>query len=240
MTESLIVTVSAAQLDTMRAAISVLGRNVDGAIARAINHTGDKAKTAVTRALVAQTGLPRKTIVAFLRVQRAGSAKGTALYALRGRGGNISLKYFGARETPTGVSAAPLGQRMVFAGTFMKAGRFPNRVGKPNWNGQVFRRANGTTGKGEVREGRQRRLPARTDDQRSERRGVPASGGVRPPGPPRSRAEARDCGPILIGERRHGGGTAATRLPATPEGPSPRPLPARVVNSRDLASVRPI
>ena len=37
---------------------------------------------------------------------------------------------------------------MVFAGTFMKAGRFPKRVDKPNWNGQVFRRAGGSTGAG--------------------------------------------------------------------------------------------
>ena len=148
MTEALTVTVSAAQVREMRASIEAIGKNADGAIARAVNHTGDKAKTAVTRALVAQTGLRRKTIVAFLKVKRASATKGTVTYALRGRGGNISLKYFGARETTAGVSAAPLGQRMVFAGTFMKAGRFPKRVDKPNWNGQVFRRAGGSTGAG--------------------------------------------------------------------------------------------
>ena len=151
MTESLQVTVSAAQVREMRATIEAIGKNAEGAIARAVNHTGDKAKTAVTRALVAQTGLRRKTIVAFLNVRRASGAKGTATYSLRGRGGNISLKYFGARETQAGVSAAPAGHRMVFAGTFMKAGRFPNRVDKPNWNGQVFRRAGGTTSTGRAK-----------------------------------------------------------------------------------------
>ena len=148
MSESLRVEVSGTQIRAMRSALEAIGKNTDGAIARAVNYAGDKAKTAVTRALVAQTGLPRKTIVAFLRVQKASGAKGTSTYVLKGRGGNISLKYFGARETQAGVSAAPLGHREVFAGTFMKAGRFPDRVGKPNWNGQVFRRTGGKNSKG--------------------------------------------------------------------------------------------
>lgn len=148
MTESLIVRVDPAQIARLHNVIAALGKSTDSAIARAVNHTGDKARTAVTRALVAQTSLPRKTIVAFLRVTKASAAKGTATYVLKGRGGNISLKYFGARETQKGVSSAPLGQREVFAGTFMKAGRFPDRVGKPNWNGQVFRRTGGKNSRG--------------------------------------------------------------------------------------------
>lgn len=55
-------------------------------------------------------------------------------------GGDVALKYFGARETKVGVSAAPFGKRKVFASTFMRAGWWPNRVAKPNWNGQVFKR----------------------------------------------------------------------------------------------------
>ncbi len=150
MSEALAVTISGTQIREMTATLGAIGKSADGAIARAVNHTGDKAKTAVTRALTTQTGLKRKTIVAFLKVQRASAAKGTATYALRGRGGNISLKYFGARETQAGVSAAPLGKRMMFAGTFMKAGGFTKgRVTKPKWNGQVFRRAGGKTKDGE-------------------------------------------------------------------------------------------
>jgi hypothetical protein len=66
-------------------------------------------------------------------------------YALMSRGGNVALKYFGARETRAGVSAAPWNQRRVFGGMFIKGGRFPNRVGL-DLGGQVFAR----TGKGRV------------------------------------------------------------------------------------------
>ncbi|GJE45316.1 hypothetical protein [Methylobacterium soli] len=41
------------------------------ALTRALNHTGDKARTQMTRALTAQTGLKRTVIVKALRVTRA-------------------------------------------------------------------------------------------------------------------------------------------------------------------------
>ena len=113
----------------------------DGEIAviarRALNHTGAKAKTAVTRALTQQTGLKRKVIVRALKVGKASA--GRLSYSIEASGGDISLKYFGARETLRGVSAAPFGQRQIFAGTFIKGGRFPGRVdiGK---GGHVFSR----------------------------------------------------------------------------------------------------
>ena len=52
----------------------------------------------------------------------------------------MALKYFGARETRRGVSAAPFGSRQVFSGTFIKPGRFPNRITMKK-GGQVFERA---------------------------------------------------------------------------------------------------
>lgn len=151
MSEALTVTVDPAQLRRMVSSFDAIGKTVYGAIARAVNHAGDKAVTAVARALVAQTGLRRQTITKALVVRKASAAKGTSTYSIRSRGGNISLRYFGAKETVPGVSAAPLGQREVLPGTFMKAGRFPNRVGKPNWNGQVFRRTGGKTSTGKDR-----------------------------------------------------------------------------------------
>ena len=85
--------------------------------------------------------LYRKVIVKALKVTKASGAKGTTTYTIRSWGGNISLAHFAARETRAGVSAAPLGQRMVFAGAFMKAGGVTKgRIAKPGWNGQVFRR----------------------------------------------------------------------------------------------------
>lgn len=112
---------------------------------RALNHTGAKAKTQVTRALTKQTGLPRKVIVKALRVRKATGGNpvrgtpGRLEYRLETSGGDISLKYFGARETKAGVSAAPFGKRAVFAGTFIMGGRFPGRVAL-NMGGHVFKR----------------------------------------------------------------------------------------------------
>ncbi len=114
------------------------------ALARALRHTGAKARTRVIRALTAQTGLKRATIVKAVREMRGDAA--ALEFVLRTQGGNVRLHHFKARETRKGVSAAPWGQRQVYPGTFMKAGWWHSRrVGKPNWNGQVFARAGGMT-----------------------------------------------------------------------------------------------
>jgi hypothetical protein len=113
--------------------------------ARAINRTLAKANTVVVRALTQQTGLPRKTIKRAVKSFRANERSLTA--ALKTKGGNVNLRFFKARETRAGVSAAPLGKRIVVPHAFMKAGHFPNRVrfdsrGKgKGMDGNVFIRA---------------------------------------------------------------------------------------------------
>ncbi len=132
------VKVDPAQLNRIGNLLGQAGANAPAAIARAVNHTGDKAKTRMVRTLTVQTGLKRGVIVRALHVTKA-SGKGALTYTIRSAGGNVSLRYFGARETRAGVSAAPWGHRQVFAGTFMKGGRFPNRVAL-RMNGQVMQR----------------------------------------------------------------------------------------------------
>ena len=127
-----------AQLEKLGNLIGAAGKGAPAALARAINHTGDKAKTAMTRALTVQTGLQRKVIVKALRVNKA--TAGSLSYTIRSAGGDIGLKYFGARETRAGVSAAPWGKRQVYVGAFLKGGRFPNRVALSKTNGQVMLR----------------------------------------------------------------------------------------------------
>lgn len=79
---------------------------------------------AVEGALQPQTNLKTGTI------QRAVKSKHGALtLTLTSSGGNISLAYFGARETAKGVSAAPWGKRRVYAGSFIRGGRWPKRRG---------------------------------------------------------------------------------------------------------------
>jgi hypothetical protein len=121
-------------------ALKALGSKKMGQAAnRAVNRAGDMARTQVRQKLTRQTGLKRPTIVKAVKVSR--STPQTLVYRMSAHGGDVSLKYFGARETKAGVSAAPFGNRKIFASTFMRAGWWPNRVVKPRWNGQVFARA---------------------------------------------------------------------------------------------------
>lgn len=110
------------------------------AYSMAINDTGRKAATAAGRAIPGQTGLTA-TVGRKAVKKRTMSNPGTLEFIVHGKGGDIALKYFKARETRKGASAAPWNERRVYGGAFMKAGWWPKRVAKPNWNGHVFKRA---------------------------------------------------------------------------------------------------
>lgn len=121
--------------------VAELHEKFPNVLPRIVNQVGNRAKTQVIRALTAQTGLPRKTIVK--AVGNPTTARATHLtYEMRTRGGNIRLKYLAPRETRKGVTAKPWGKRQLFAGTFMRGGRFPNRVDVPGFDGHVYRRLN--------------------------------------------------------------------------------------------------
>lgn len=103
---------------------------------RAVNHTGEKARTQVTRTLATQTGLPYRTIRRAIVVKRANYS--TLEYSMRVVGGDVSLKYFRPTETRAGVTATPFGKRRLFVGAFTKAGHFPKRVTVASLSGHVF------------------------------------------------------------------------------------------------------
>jgi hypothetical protein len=88
-----------------------LGQDGPKVITRALNRTGDMAKTQVVRALAKQTGLPQKTIRKALRAKRASWQD--LEYRLSASGGDVSLKYFKARETRRGVTALVRGELRV-------------------------------------------------------------------------------------------------------------------------------
>ena len=113
------------------------------AYSRAINHSARIAQTATGRALSDQTGLPKRTGKKAVTRKVTRSTPGTLSYTVHTQGGDISLKYFKPRETRPGVSAAPWNSRRVYPHLFMRAGWWPKRVTKPNWNGQVFIRGGG-------------------------------------------------------------------------------------------------
>ena len=143
MTSSLALKLDAKDLDRLGNLIGAAGKRAPVALARAINHSGDKARTRMIRALAGQTGLKVGTTKRALRTTKAGA--GGLTYVIRSRGGDIRLKYFGARETRRGVSAAPWNKRSIYPHTFLKAGWWPRRVVKPSWNGQVFERMGSKT-----------------------------------------------------------------------------------------------
>jgi len=119
-------------------ALKALGdKKMRQVLQRGVARVGDMAKTQVIRALTAQTGLKRATIVKAVKVKRPDY--GDLSYVMTTRGGDISLKYFSPRETRKGVSANPFGKRTMFAGAFLKGGRFPNRV-PLGMGGHVFQR----------------------------------------------------------------------------------------------------
>lgn len=105
-------------------ALHAAGKQIPLILNRAINHTGDKARTQMRNVLVGQTGLKRKTIV---KAVKSTKAFGPGAYTIVSRGGNIRLQFFGAKETRAGVTAAPWNRRQVYAHTFTKGGLFPNR-----------------------------------------------------------------------------------------------------------------
>lgn len=130
--------VDTSSIEALAKKYRVAHTEVPTALARAINHTGAKVRTRMIRSLTAQTGLKRKVIVKALQTKTA--REGNLTYVIRSKGGNIRLKYFDARETRKGVTAAPWGKRRLYPGAFIKGGHFPNRVAL-NLNGHVFERS---------------------------------------------------------------------------------------------------
>ena len=110
-----------------------------------LNQVGVDARKEIIKAEARETGLSTRILGRALHETKASVE--VPQYVITSAGGEISLKYFGAKETREGVSAKPWGKRVVFPGTFMKAGSFAQeRVTVQRWNGQVFRRTGAQTG----------------------------------------------------------------------------------------------
>jgi hypothetical protein len=122
------------EVDHLAALFKLAEERAPAAISRAVRRTGDMTKTRMIRSLTKQTGLRREVIVRAIKAFPAGMT-----YSMKSRGGDVHLKYFKARETRKGASAAPWNKRRVYAGAFIRGGRFPHRVGL-SLGGQVYRR----------------------------------------------------------------------------------------------------
>ncbi|WPZ23120.1 phage tail protein [Sulfitobacter faviae] len=134
--------------------LGALGAEAPKAVNRAINRTGDMARTQVVRTLARQTGLPQKTIRKSVKVKRSSWAN--LEYQLKSAGGDVSLKYFKKRETDDGVRAY-LGDARGwdwFAESFFRGGRWPRPRKAISWShGHVFVRVGGRTELEKVKSG---------------------------------------------------------------------------------------
>ena len=124
----LTITIDARSIVPVADAYAQAGSAAPIAIARALNWTGNKARTQVARTLARDTGVGYGVIRNALRTTPASPAKLT--YEIGVSGAHIPLAEFHARQTRRGVSAAPWSQRRVFPHTFI--------VGQ--LGGQVFKR----------------------------------------------------------------------------------------------------
>lgn len=101
---------------------------------RALNHTGDKAYTAVRKALIQQTSASRALIDQALKKKLAseagGAGGGSMRYEIEGKGHAIPLRDFGARQFTKGTRAKVWGRLQTYAHTFIV----------PGLGGQVFKR----------------------------------------------------------------------------------------------------
>lgn len=123
--------------------LGALGDDGPKVINRALNRTGDMARTQVVRTLAKQTGLPQKTIRKAVKVKR--SSWDSLTYTLSASGGDVALKYFKPRETRKGVTAFVRGKRALYESTFMKGGSFARGRVDLNMGGHVFLRVGGRT-----------------------------------------------------------------------------------------------
>jgi hypothetical protein len=100
------------------------------AMSRALNHEGDKGRTQVKRALVRQTGIKYGAVDKAIATIRATPA--TLTYALKVRGDETNIAWFGGVQRRKGVSAAPWHKRRVFRHSFIvpKFGRAFIRTSK--------------------------------------------------------------------------------------------------------------
>jgi hypothetical protein len=104
-------------LQALAARLRNVGNQAPHILRRAINHTGDKARTKVVRALVKQTGAKYGAVRRALATKRANFS--SLAYRIVARGGFMPLKDFSPRQRRDGVSAAPWGRRVVFHQAFI-------------------------------------------------------------------------------------------------------------------------
>ena len=135
-----------AALADMMKALEVIGKRMPAAQALVLNRVTTRTRAVVVPTLTKQTGLSKRIITKAVKTRRASPENPRA--SLYTRGGDISLKYFGAREQDGGVVANVKGDRVFVQGGFRRSGPPGRRVLVTKLGGHVFTNSDGGTWKG--------------------------------------------------------------------------------------------
>jgi hypothetical protein len=131
----LLVTFDSSALQTVIAGLDAAAQGAFRTkLAGVIEKIGHEVHQALISPMMAQTGLTHGTIPAALHDM---ADPGGLTYQIATRGGDISLRYFGAHEENGGVVASPRGKVTFYAGAFRRSGRDPRRM-SPKLNTQVY------------------------------------------------------------------------------------------------------
>lgn len=133
--------IDAKELTRFEHLLGAMANEGPAVVSRAMNRTGDMARTQVVRALAKQTSLTVKTTRKAVGADR--SSPGKLEYTLKAGGGDVSLKFFNPKETPEGVTAFVRGRRDLYEQSFLKGGSFARGRIELNMGGHAFRRDGG-------------------------------------------------------------------------------------------------
>ena len=122
--------------DIFQTGIARLGADGPSLMAVMLNEGALALRKTTVAAETKQIGLPEETVE---RAQKAIPASaGNLRFTTRVEGGNIRLKYFGAKEGGGGVTAKPWGKSTFYPGAFINSGPMGMRSPSKKLNGQVF------------------------------------------------------------------------------------------------------
>ncbi|RFB80414.1 hypothetical protein [Methylovirgula sp. 4M-Z18] len=148
----LIINLNDQAFNAFRTKLAALAEQGPQIMASALNAGGDALRNATVVAETAQTGLTRDTID---RAQHATPASpGRLTYVIQAHGGNVRLKFFGAREGGGGVTAHPWNRSTFYQGAFITSGRPGARAVSPKLNGQVYVNIQGRKWGGKIKQER--------------------------------------------------------------------------------------
>jgi len=142
------ITAQTAGLREMMQPLAAFGERLPNAQANALNRTLTKTRSAVLPVLVRQTGLAKRIIDKAMRTARASPQNPRV--AIITRGGEVSLRYFGAHEVAGGVEATVRGKKDFIAGGFRRSGPRGRRTMVTKLNDQAFINVDGGRWRGKI------------------------------------------------------------------------------------------